>query len=393
MSDKSFIHKSKVKDVKVSYNSILIVLLSFTLFFPFIPFDVLGGHEIIPLSVILLLFFFRTKKYLIPLTFSFVFSVCLALLLNLSLKTLFEFIQIIVVLSSLYLMSKISIGDLKKIERNIFRCSIVLIFYMLLQKIFPEHLQSITNIFSQRVMLVLDSRTGGVRGFAPEPAYMGSLIISFLMFSWWVSNRITLSRLLLYGYGVILTVSISATLTLLFLLLFQFIYRLFISRDIQFYKTKYILYLLILSAFLTATIDFGSVAIGMERMRVFLDLISIQIYNFDIKGALLAEEHFGSQRLKYLLTPLTEICCGAIFTLNYTPSYSLYGKFWAFFAPLHFFVILYFVFIKKMTAIRCVSLMLSIFYGPILFFLLYIGIVNQKSVTRSVNFNVENNRG
>ena len=131
---------------------------------------------------------------------------------------------------------------------------------------------------------------------------------------------------------------------------------------------------------------------GIGRIGIFLDLISVQISNFDITGVLLAEEHFGSQRLKYLISPVTEICCGAIFTLDYTPSYSLYGKFWAFFAPLHFFVIFYFIFMKKMTAIRFVSLLLSIFYGPILFFLLYIGITNQKSEVRGVNYNVENNR-
>ena len=373
-------------------NGLLIILLSITLFFPFMPFDVPGQHEIFPLSVVFLLFFPSTKKYLLPLGFLLVFFVDLAFLLSLNLKTSFEFIQIVIVLSSLFLVSKISIGDLKKIENNIFRYSAVLVFFMVLQKLFPEHLQSITNIFSQRDMLVLDFRSGGVRGFAPEPAYMGSLLISFLMFSWWVLNRIALSRLLLYGLGVFLTVSISATLTLVFLLLVQFIYRLFISKDVKFYKKRHIIYLLIFSVPLLATIDLASIMNGIERMKVFLDLIGVQISNFDIKEVLLAEKHFGSQRLQYLLTPITETCCGAIFTLDYTPSFSLYGKFWAFFAPLHFFVIFYFIFMKKMTAIRLVSLMLSVFYGPILLFLLYIGIINQKPEERSVNFNVENNR-
>ena len=373
-------------------NKVLVTLLSIALFFPFMPFDVPGRHEIFPLSVVFLLLFPSTKEILLPLGLGFVLFVCLAFLLSLNLKTSFDFLQIIVVLSSLFLVSKISIDNLKKIENNIFRNSVVLVFFMVLQKLFPEYLQSITDMFSQRDMLVLDFRTGGVRGFAPEPAYMGSLLISFLMFSWWVLNKIALSRLLLYGLGVFLTVSISSTLTLVFLLLFQFTYRLFISKDVKFYKKKHIIYLLVFSAPLLAAIDFSSIMNGIERMRIFLDLISVQISNFDIKGVLLAEEYFGSQRLKYLLTPVTETCCGAIFTLDYTPSYSLYGKFWAFFAPLHFFVILYFIFMKKMTAIRLVSLALSVFYGPILFFLLYIGIIDQKSEEWSVNFNVENNR-
>ena len=381
-----------MSQIFIIQKKVLVILLSITLFFPFMPFDVPGRHEIFPLSVVFLLFFPSTKKYLLPLGFLLVFFVGLAFLLSLNLKTSFEFIQIVIVLSSLFLVSKISIGDLKKIENNIFRYSVVLVFFMVLQKLFPEHLQSITNIFSQRVMLVEDFRSGGVRGFAPEPAYMGSLLISFLMFSWWVLNRIALNRLLLYGLGIFLTASISATLTFVFLLLFQFIYRLFISKDVKFYNKKHIIYLLIFSLPLLATIDLDSIMKGIERMGVFLDLISVQISNFDIKEVLLAEKHFGSQRLQYLLTPITEICCGAIFTLDYMPSYSLYGKFWAFVAPLHFFVIFYFIFMKKMTAIRLVSLMLSVFYGPILFFLLYIGIINQKLEKRSVNFNVENNR-
>jgi len=373
-------------------NGLLITLLSITLFFPFIPFDMPGRHEILPLSIIFLLFFPSTKKFFLPLGCCFVLFVCLAFLLNLNLKTSIEFIQIIVVLSSLYLVSKISIDNLKKIENNIFRYSVVLVSFMVLQRLFPEHLQSITNIFSQRFTLVLDFRSGGVRGFAPEPAYMGSLLISFLMFSWWVLNRIPLNRLLFYGLGVFLTVSISATLTFVFVIFIQFIYRLFISKDVKFYKKMHIIYLIIFSVSLFVTIDSTPIMNGIARIFTFLDLISVQISNFDIKKVLLAEEHFGSQRLKYLIPPVTEICCGAIFTLDYTPSYSLYGKFWAFFAPLHFFVIFYFIFMKKMTAIRFVSLLLSIFYGPILFFLLYIGIINQKSVVRGVNYNVENNR-
>jgi len=148
-----------MSQIFIIQKKVLVILLSITLFFPFMPFDVPGRHEIFPLSVVFLLFFPSTKKYLLPLGFLLVFFVGLAFLLSLNLKTSFEFIQIVIVLSSLFLVSKISIGDLKKIENNIFRYSVVLVFFMVLQKLFPEHLQSITNIFSQRVMLVEDFRS------------------------------------------------------------------------------------------------------------------------------------------------------------------------------------------------------------------------------------------
>ena len=377
----------------IKKRELLIILLSIALFFPFLPalFPIPGtyggghGNEILPLSILFLLLFPNTRINLLPLGGLFVCFVCLAFLLDFSVKATIDFIQVIVVLSSLFLVSKLSITDIIKIEKYIFRFSIVLIVFMVLQKLFPENTQAVTNIFSQRNNLVVDMRTGGVRGFAPEPAYMGALLISFFSFSWWASNQIILSRLLLFGSGIFLTLSISAVLTFSFLLAIQFIYRIFLTKDIKFYEKRHIFYLSLLSVPIFATLDFSSIMVGIQRFEFFLDLITVQIANFDIEAALMVEKNLGSSRLENLYTPLSEVCCGAIMTLDYIPSYSLYGKFWSFFAPLHFIALFYFIYMKKMSAVRLVSLLLSLVYGPILFFLLYIGLINQKPRGLSAN--------
>jgi len=234
-------------------------------------------------------------------------------------------------------------------------------------------------MLSQRKMLVVDFRSGGVRGFGPEPAYTASLLISFFMFSWWIHNGIRLNRLLTYGLGVLLTMSISGTLTLLVLVIGQFFYRLFFVRDLILYDKLYLLIILILFASSVPLVDLSSLSKGFDRMATFVGLLWTPLVNMDINEFLLAENAFGSQRLKYLADPITNICCGGVLTGSYVPSYSLYGKMWAFFAPFHFVLIAYYLVRKKLTVIRLASLSLALFFGPILFVLMFVGLLQPKT--------------
>ena len=354
-------------------------ILSLSLFFPFMPFEIPGRHEIFPIFLFFLFGFRSTQQYFIPIVASFLFIFSCVLGFDFESKTIKELMQIMVVFSSLFLFSKIPLIFVEKIESNIFKLSILLIIFMVFQRLFPEQLQSVTDMLSQRKMLVVDFRTGGVRGFGPEPAYTASLLISFFMFSWWTHNGLQLNRLLIYGLGVLLAMSISGSLTFLALVITQFFYRLFFVRDLVFYNKFYLLVIFMLIANLMVLVDLSTVSRGFDRMAIFVNLIWTPLSNMDIKGFLLAENGFGSQRLKYLVEPITNICCGGVLTGSYIPSYSLYGKMWAFFAPFHFVLVAYYFGVKKLTAVRLASLMLALFFGPILFFLMFIGLLQPKS--------------
>jgi len=372
-----------VKEVKKQTSSLkgnlVTSLLSLSLFFPFIPFDVPGRHEIFPLFILFLFGFKATLKYLIPINFTLLIFFIFALVFDLESKTIKDFFQVAAVFSSLFLFSKIPFVVLQKVERNIFKLSFLLITFMVFQRLFPEQLQSVTDLMSQRKMLVVDFRSGGVRGFGPEPAYTGSLLISFFMFSWWIHGRLQLNRLLLYGLGVLLTMAISATLTFLALVIFQFLYRLFFVRDLALYDKYHLLVIFILFVSSAVLIDLSVFINGFDRIATFFDMLWSSLVNLDARGFLLAEKAFGSQRLQYLLDPVTKICCGGFLTNSYVPSYSLYGKVWFFFAPLHILLIGYFLIFKKLTAVSLASLTLGLFFGPILLVLLFIGLIHSKT--------------
>ncbi|MES9901327.1 MAG: hypothetical protein ABW168_01435 [Sedimenticola sp.] len=359
----------------------LTTILAIAIFYPFIPFSLVGRHEIMPWYLLVILITSIKDRYALTLCLTsmlLIFGVfATAILFGFKLKTASDASQIFTVVLSLFLFAKIPMHKLKFVENKIFKYTILVVLFMLCQKLFPEYMEGITNSITQRNMPGVDLRTGGVRGIAPEPAYMGALLISFFMFSWWVRGSIELNRLLVYIAGIFLTSSLSAIVTISFLLSFQFIYRVIFFRDIEFYGIRSML----LVAFLAITgiiFYLPNFESGISRINVFMVSALPHIMSLDINGFLMAEQQFGSDRLISLANPLTSWCCGYFFTGNYDPSYSLYGKVWGFFAPIHFFIILYFIITKKLSPIRMVSLCLSLFYGPVLFFLLFIGFLNPR---------------
>ena len=130
---------------------------------------------------------------------------------------------------------------------------------------------------------------------------------------------------------------------------------------------------------LTIIIAFFSQAI--DRFLLFINLAIEQLLKGDIKEVFMVEKLYGSGRVSSLIKPLTNICCGAIFTGDaYTKSYSLLGVLNTLFSPISWMLLTYYLISRKLTRIRFCSLFLMTFYGPVLIVLLYVGLLPKRSI-------------
>ena len=370
------IEKRKKGGVFLNYLSIVLVI---TLIYPFTPFNFFAGHEIYPWYVILLIFIYH-KGVEIPFYFIFFFLISLVLygLFEIGLLekvVVFDLIQVGVVFVSLYYFNKFSTLYLLKIDRILINGLKAVVLLMVFQKIFPQYFNWISDIliFRESAMAV-DHRSGGVKGVAPEPAYMAAVIISIYLYSWWVNTHIKKSTILFSIAGLLLTGSLSG------ILMFSLVIFLSLVRRQHFKINKYlIIKIMILMIILTIVVIFlGQM---LDRFLFFIDIVLERLFNGGIKEVFMVGELYGSTRGMSLIEPLTNICCGTIFTGDaYTKSYSLLGVLNTLFSPISWMLLTYYLISRKLTRIRFCSLFLMTFYGPVLIVLLYVGLLPKRSI-------------
>lgn len=355
------------------------VLLAITLMYPFTPFNFFGGHEIYPWYIIVLIFIFH--KYLGIFSYS-IMSVLTSIVLYglveinfLQRIVVLEFIQLGVVFLSLYYLNKISTLHLLRLDRILIKGLMALVLLMIFQVILPQYFNHVSDfmIFRESAMAV-DHRSGGVKGIAPEPAYMAAVIISIYIYSWWINTHVKPSVLLLSIAGIFLAGSLSGILMFSMVLFFSLTER-------QYFKlnTKLIMkfFLLIITAIIV--IYFSSKA--LDRFLVYIGIIIEHLFNGRIDEILAIGKSYGSHRGTTLGQSLSNFCCGTIFTGDrYLKPYSLIGVLNNLLAPISWLLFAYYLLIKKLTKKRCCSLILMTFYGPVLMILLYVGLLRERTV-------------
>jgi|APSaa5957512535_1039671.scaffolds.fasta_scaffold20670_2 hypothetical protein len=372
------IEKRKKGGVFLNYLSIVLVI---TLIYPFTPFNFFAGHEIYPWYVILLIFIYH-KGVEIPFYFIFFFLISLVLygLFEIGLLekvVVFDLIQVGVVFVSLYYFNKFSTLYLLKIDRILINGLKAVVLLMVFQKIFPQYFNWISDIliFRESAMAV-DHRSGGVKGVAPEPAYMAAVIISIYLYSWWVNIKIETSVILFSSLGVLLTGSLSG------MLMFSFVIFISLSSRQYFKNNKHLIFIIMtIMVISTFAVIYSSQA--LDRFLIFIGTLLELLSNGGIKEMFKVGELYGSTRGISLIEPLTNICCSVILTDDaYAKSYSLLGVLNTLFSPISWMLLFYYLIRKKLTRIRLCSLFLMTFYGPVLIVLLYVGLLPKRRVAR-----------
>jgi len=361
------------------FSSYLLIALAITLIYPFIPFNLFGGHEIYPWYFIVLIFIYHKGMEIslysifFLLTSFVLYGVVEMHLLERAIA--FELIQIGVVFISLYYLNKFSTLCLLRIDRILINGLKAVVLLMVLQKILPQYFNWVSDILIFReTATAIDHRSGGVKGIAPEPAYMAAVIISIYLYSWWVNTHIKKSTILFSIAGLLLTGSLSG------ILMFSLVIFLSLVSRQHFKINKYlIIKIMILMIILTIVVIFlGQM---LDRFLFFIDIVLERLFNGGIKEVFMVGELYGSTRGMSLIEPLTNICCGTIFTGDaYTKSYSLLGVLNTLFSPISWMLLTYYLISRKLTRIRFCSLFLMTFYGPVLIVLLYVGLLPKRSI-------------
>ena len=357
----------------------LLIVLAVTLIYPFTPFNFFGGHEIYPWYVIVLIFIYhKGMEIFLYSVFTVLTSFVLYGLVEihfLEKVVAFELIQIGVVLVSLYYLDKIPTLYLLRLDRILINGLKAVVLLMTLQVTLPQYFNHISDILIFRESaMAIDHRSGGVKGVAPEPAYMAAVIISIYLYSWWVNTHIKQSVMLFSIAGVLMTGSLSG------LMMFSLV--LFLSLANRHYfriNTRLTIKIMILIAVLIFSIYFTDRS--LDRFIVYIGIFFELLFNGEIEGVFRIGESYGSNRGIVLIQSLSNICCGTIFTGDaYLKAYSLFGVLNTWFSPISWILLAYYLAIKKLTTIRLCSLLLMIFYGPVLMVLLYVGLLPKRRV-------------
>lgn len=274
-----------------------------------------------------------------------------------------DYAQIIIVFLTIFVMRQLNVSQKRKIADYFLFFSFAIVFFMLLQKIFPSLIDYTYNFLTIRQSSAeeLINYTGGVIGIAPEPAYMGALLVGIWMyvirFNELQEKKMTMVTLC----GVFLTASLSASLMFLFLLLF----RLNSIKFILHFTFVIFMFLILLFALHSSL---------LERIYNFF---SIAVYSSPFVTLQNIDIHFGSYRLRTLYDPLTTLGCGVLFcSADYIRGYSIFAKLFYLVAPFHFLI---FFLIFKWASGRdgLLSFIALITFGPVLNWMLYSGLINK----------------
>jgi hypothetical protein len=264
-------------------------------------------------------------------------------------RVAYELAQLVVVFTFLLWYQRLSLTRSTLIVFWIKRFLLFLVIFMILQKLFPNIFGPLGGLLNVRELGVkfIDTRTGGVRGIAPEQSYMAMCLIGIAVVIWFEEYQLRLKDQLLVIVGIVLCGSIVGYAALFILLIlcnqsavFKKI-KVFISYQRISRNLVYLLPMFIIAVILLAP----TFSTGVTRFLNFLQLL-FEAWDGTLQSILYAEKEFGSDRIQELLEPLTQLCCGYLFSGEFNKSVSLYGTIWEFIAPLHLFF-LYFVFHGK----------------------------------------------
>jgi hypothetical protein len=325
----------------------------------------LGNHEIFPYYVVFAFLLFAINADLKQFFyFALAVTVFSFVLLKLPPDNYLDFFQIVVVFLTIFFLNSLSLRQKQAIAKSHFFFICAIVIFIVLQRIFPDLIDFNYNYLVHRDYSSekLAEHTGGAPGISPEPAYMASFLLGGWLYILKFSPKLKAKVTFIVGLGIALTASLSGALV--------FLVSLFI---INLSQPKYILGIIFWTS-LVFSFYFMTDSL-VRRSGEFFELLS-HIQGINILYEI--DTHFGSYRLVTLVDPLSKFGCGSLFCPQYSKGYSAFADLYYKIAPLHFIFLLFFL--RKFDRFRFTSLFLFIFYGPVLNWMLYSGVLDDENI-------------
>lgn len=361
-------------------NSWLHALFGFFSIFTFIPNPLFPNNEIIPyyglLAFVIVIRTFIGGRYIDYLVLRFLAASFFLILLSTLIDNggaALDVVAIAVVLISLSAYRVMSISQVQSFDLGIWSACILAFILLVLQIIYPPLIDIVyqTLTIRQGNSDHIVSYSGGAIGFAPEPAYMASFLLGPFSYFLYL-GKLHIKKTIVIAISILMTGSLSGVMLMfavVIILEFKYIFRT-IRGNI----------LLVLGI-----VMLGVVYIINERLFSRVDnVIQLILENgVSLNTLQIIDTSFGSNRLRTLIEPLSSVCCGALFTSNYTSPYSLFATLFYLIAPLHFVIIFLVCPLRIINRFQLVSLFLFVFSGPILNWIAYLGFAYGRTKNKN----------
>ena len=341
------------------------------------PIALIGDAEIFPWYVIPLFFLITKKHRVLYLATLVPFLV----LVYFNFQAAVGFFQLSFALQAAFFVAGMK-GAIKERSIKIIHFLAIGCFVLLAsQKLSPFLAEQIPNLLSGRDGLGLDHRTGGVRGFAPEPSYMASSLISLLAANFlFARGQASITSALLI-FSVFMTGSLMGIGAAMG---FVFFYALIASK-------KMLLHLFEMkisraSIWILSGVFFGMAAVILIAFPAVMRSYDFALILFNeisqqqaLDGILAAENTYGSARISEIVESFTTKQ-GYFLGGEYDKPFSLFGMIAAFISPLHW--VLPAAFIFGLTPLRTKFLFLYfILMGPVSNFGFALALFYQRAKT------------
>ena len=355
------------------FSQVLSFLFGVFSVFSFFPSPLFPANEIIPYYASIGAFVFAaqaTKRKSLSFTelrlgFLFLVVVIIGVLFFEKKRVLIDAISVGVVFLALMVYRGFSKMELESFEAGLWSICVLALVLLILQTLFPVFIDLAYRYLTIRAGSAahIRSYSGGAIGFAPEPSYMAAFLLGPYMYFHWVQPRKLLKPVAI-AFAILLTGSLSGII-LLILATFLLHYNFFLT------KNRGIKYLFIAVACISALAYLNEKAI--ERILRLFAVASQEGISLTLFSSI--DSSFGSNRLRTLIEPLSSLCCGTVLLGDYRTSYSLFSTLFFLTAPFHLVLFLALVARKNLNRYYFASLLLSVISGPILNWVVYVGLI------------------
>lgn len=344
-------------------------LFAFFALFSFFPIAHFGKHEIFPYYAIFSIssvFFYcnLNKVKIFSLMLAGLSLLFLIFFLFISNRSFFNLFQIYFVFLTLFAYNLLTKKLHEKFAKYIFNLIIFITIFIVFQYFYPWLISFTSDHLIVRKGVTFEILNGRVLGIAPEPSVMGSWLIG----AWLIVQKSLPSKAFIFS--IITVVALFFVKSLSAMCMFSVFYLI-----LNYKHMKYILVFAVFSLIIFLTKDHF-----LERLY---DLFSTFSFSSGLNNLTLIDDKFGSNRLRTLVQPLTEIGCGELFcpeTLKYEDGYSIFSNLFYKLAPLHFISLpLIFYYFKK-DRFFFISLICFLAYAPMLNWMLFSGFSKKNDL-------------
>lgn len=344
-----------------------ILFFAFFTLFSFFPLISFGKHEIFPfysIFAILSLWIYCNKRCAIDYFYIFLWLSSLFLLIYffISSRSFLNLFQIYFVSVTLIAFNCLPLRYKEKFAKYIFNIIIFVTIFIIFQYFYPWLINFTSDHLIARKGVTFEILNDRVLGIAPEPSVMGSWLIG----AWLIVQKRLPSKAFIFS--IITVVALFFVRSLSAFCMFSVFYFILNYRHLK--------YILMFATF--SLIIFLTKGHFLDRL---LDLFSSFNFGAGINNLTLIDVKFGSNRLRTLVEPLTEIGCGELFcseSLRYDDGYSIFSNLFYKLAPLHLISLpLIFYYFKK-DRFFFISLICFLAYAPMLNWMLFSGFSKKK---------------